>query len=183
MILNPESVSIASELPPNVVRDHLCARAKEWRESALTETAKKAGIIGWRVKENGERITVRARMGGRNSFVPHFVGFVHASGTGSLLCGDLRLSWHSRLFMTIWLTAVAIAPALAVVDPLTGDTAGKRLLGGLLLLIPSAALFAAGRWMVQSGRRAPAAAIRELLTVATERTAEPSNASIASLGG
>lgn len=182
MIFIPEQVSIASELPPNVIRDRLRARAKEWRESTLTETATKAGIIGWRVKEDGECVTVRARTRGGNAFLPHFVGIVRASDAGSHLSGELRISWYPRLFMFVWFASASIAPALALVEPIPAATIGERLLEASLLSIPCAALFAAGRWLVDLGSRKPATAIREVLAMATSGIVETSSETIAPRG-
>ncbi len=166
MLLKPDRVWVASSLPPDVVRDRLRERAKEWRESALTSTARDAGILGWVVREKSDRIILRAQISGRNSFMPHFVGVVHPYASGSCVKGELRLNWFSRLLMLGWLAGVAIAPLLALVEPVPDATLGERLSMGVFMIPPLAALFVFGLWMVRHSSRPLATAIVEVLNAA-----------------
>jgi hypothetical protein len=182
MILFPKKVLIVSELPPNTVRDSLRARAEEWRESMLTATGNRAGVIGWRLKEKGERITIRARISGRNDFLPHFVGVVRASDSGSLIVGELRCSWYARLFTTVWFTAITSAPALAVAEASPAVPIGERLLGAFFLYTCLAALMSAGWWLVKRENRQPTAAMLEVLAMAAEGVSISSSETIAPHG-
>jgi hypothetical protein len=166
MLMKPDRVWITSSQPPEVVRDRLRERAKEWRESALTSTAREAGILGWVVREKSGHIILRPRIAGRNSFAPHFVGVVDPHASGSCIRGELRLNWFSRLVMLIWLTVVAAVPLLAVVESVAGENLGERLFIGGLMIFPAAALFAFGLWMTRRSSRPLATAIVEVLNAA-----------------
>lgn len=97
-------MTLDSDDPPVVVVERLRARAKEWRESTLTTRARAAGIIGWVLGEAGQRIVLRPLIVGQNGWLPHFVGEVRATESGSRVIGELRLHWFSRGFMLVWFT-------------------------------------------------------------------------------
>ena len=163
MLLRPERVSISSDDTPAAVVERLHAGASEWRESRLTALARSAGSLGWKLRVSAERITLRAQIGGRNGFLPHFTGAVEARGAGSVITGEIRLNWFSRAFALVWLSGVGIGPLLALIEPVPGQTFGEHVVWAIIMVVPCAALFALGRWGISRSYEAPALALEEFL--------------------
>ena len=176
MLLRPERVSISSDDTPSAVLERLRTAASEWRESRLTALARSAGILGWKLRVSAERVTLRAQIGGRNGFLPHFIGAVEARGAGSIITGEIRLSWFSRVFALVWLGGVGIGPLLALIEPVPGQTFGEHLVWALIMVVPCGALFALGRWGISRSYEAPALALEEFLRSTARTVANDSGA-------
>jgi hypothetical protein len=176
MLLRPERFSISSDDTPSAVLQRLQATASEWRESRLTALARSAGILGWKLRVSAERITLRAQIGGRNGFLPHFTGAVEAQGAGSVITGEIRLNWFSRVFALVWLGGVGIGPLLALIEPVPGQTFGEHLVWAIIMIVPCGALFALGRWGISRSYEAPARALEEFLRSAARAASTDSGA-------
>jgi hypothetical protein len=169
MLLRSEHLDITSSDPPAIVLQRLRGVTSEWRESQLTPAARRASILGWKLRESGDTFVVRARIAGRNGFLPRFVGTVEASPSGSHIVGQLRLNWFSRIFMTVWFGAIASAALLALFGVISGvDWGGERIWMAVFMLLPAVALFSFGVWMVDRSSGPPIRAIRELLATVAD---------------
>lgn len=173
MLLKSASIRIQSDLPPSIARERLHAAANEWRESTLSPTARDAGILGWVLKDDAERIKLRARVASSTGLRLYFVGQIHQSGTGSCVEGKIRLNWGQRGFTLVWLACAAAVPLLMLVEPIPGATIDDRWIGSIVSLPFSAGLFALGLWMASRDSQPRAAAITELLTIAASNTPAP----------
>ena len=163
MRLHSETIRLAGAASPEAVVEALQATAAEWRESKLSAAERAAGILGWKVRIRDDRVVVRARISGRNGFFPHFVGRLRTTSSGSVLVGEIRLNWFSRLFMLIWLSLAAGAPVIALVGPIPGAGVGEHVLAALVMLVPAIGLFSLGLWMARRSWAAPTLAFKELL--------------------
>src|SRR5262245_44418947 len=145
MLLHSERITLRCRGSTDAVAEALRAASAEWRESKLGAAGRGVGILGWKVRVRDARIVVRPRIGGVNAsgFIPHFVGHVSTTGTGPVLVGELRLSWHSRAFMLIWLSFAGGAPLLALFGP-PAMPVGEHILQAFFILFPAAALFSFG---------------------------------------
>lgn len=165
ILLQSESLRIESSDPPALVLERLRGVTSEWRESRLTPAARRAGLIEWKLREHDGTLVIRARISGRNGFLPRFVGTVEASARGSLIVGQLRFNWFTRVFMTVWFCGVASAPLFALFEPIPGVAwFSERILLAAFMLVPAAALFSLGVLLVNYGSSPPIRAFRELLT-------------------
>ena len=172
MLLHSERLSFDSAASPDAVVGALKTAAAEWHESKLSAAARAAGILGWKVRVRDDRVVVRARIGGRNGFLPHFVGRLNTTPGGSVLSGELRLSWFSRAFMLIWLSLTGGAPVIALFEPIPGAGIGEHILVAFFMLPPAIALFSLGLWM-RRGWAAPAIAFRDFLAQACTSSPKP----------
>jgi hypothetical protein len=163
MLLHSESIRIESTLPPSVIIEAVQAVGKEWRESTLSPTARAAGVLGWTVRVGEARFVIHARIRGRNSFFPYFVGVVQDTPAGSIIDGELRLNWFSRGFMIVWSTCVVLAPVAALFEPLPEFGIGEHIFAAAFLVGAAILLLWAARWLLRSGYERPAAAMKELL--------------------
>ena len=177
MLLHSESIRLDSAAAPDAVVGALQATAAEWRESKLSDAARAGGILGWKVRMRGDRIVIRARIGGRNGFLPHFVGRVNTAPGGSVLIGELRLSWFPRMFMLIWLSLAGGAPVIALFEPVPGFGIRDHIFGAFFMLVPAIGLFSFGLSMTRRSWAAPAAAFKDLLSQACTSSPKPSTSS------
>ena len=168
MLLHSERIGVTSAASAAVVRQALRTAGAEWRESQRSDLARAAHILGWKVRTPNDRVVVRARISGQSGFLPHFVGRLRDVPTGSVIDGELRLSWLPRVFMLIWLTLAGGAPFIALLEPVPHAGIGDHLLSALLMLLPATGLFFFGRWLVRHHWRARAAAFQEFLNHACE---------------
>jgi len=170
MLLYSERITLRCRGSTDAVAEALRAASAEWRESKLGVAARGAGIQGWKVRVRDTRIVVRPRIGGANAsaFIPHFVGQVNTTGMGPVLVGELRLSWHSRVFMLVWLSGVGGAPLFALFGP-PAMPVGEHVLQALFMLIPAATLFSFALWMTKRSWTVPAAVLKAFLARACDR--------------
>jgi hypothetical protein len=165
ILLQSESLRIESSDPPALVLERLRGVTSDWRESRLTPAARSAGLIEWKLREHDGTLVIRARISGRNGFLPRFVGTVEASAPGSFIIGELRFNWFTRVFTTVWFCAVASAPLFALFEPIPGVAwFSERILMAAFMLVPAAVLFTVGVLLVIYGSNSPISAFRELLT-------------------
>jgi hypothetical protein len=175
MLLHSEPLRLESAASAAEVEHALRIAGAEWRESTLSASARAAGILGWKVRLSSGRVVIRARIGGQNGFLPHFVGRLRDVPTGSVLEGELRLSWFPRAFMLLWLTLAGGAPVIALIGPIPGAGFGEHVVVALFMLVPAIGLFSFGLWMAQRNWSAPAAAFKEFLTRASQAAVTPPN--------
>jgi hypothetical protein len=170
MLLRSERITIRCRGSTDAVAEALRAASAEWRESKLGAAGRGIGILGWKVRVRDARIVVRPRIGGvrASGFIPHFVGQVSITGTGPVLVGELRLSWHARTFMLVWLSGVGGVPLFALFGP-PAMPLGEHILQAFFFLFPAAAMFSFGLWMTKRSWTVPAAVLKAFLTRACDR--------------
>jgi hypothetical protein len=164
MLIHPESLTITSTLSPAALADALRTAGAEWREGKLSPAARAAGILGWKVQIREDRVRVRARIAGRNSFAPYFVGIITTGESGALLTGQLRLHPFSRGFLLLWCGLLIVGPFASLFQPGAGKYFGERILVALIMTVPCVALLSFGIWMADRGYQPPASAIKEWLS-------------------
>src|ERR1043166_8777511 len=108
MLLASERVAFASDRSPDELAEAFQKAGSEWRESTLSQTARRAGIIGWKVRVDHLQVRVNPRISGRNSFLPRFVGRIAADDGTARLEGRFQLHPFSRGFLILWLGALAL---------------------------------------------------------------------------
>lgn len=173
MLLHSEPLRFESAASAADIEHALRAAGAEWRESTLPATARAAGIIGWKVRILSGRLVIRARITGQNSFLPHFVGRLRDVPTGSVLDGELRLSWFPRAFILLWLTLAGGAPVMALIMPMPDAGIGEHVVAALFMLLPAIGLSSFGLWLARRGWTAPVVAFKEFLTRATQAAVTP----------
>src|SRR5262249_21741079 len=170
MLLRSERITLRCRGSTNAVAEALRAASAEWRESKLGAAGRGIGIVGWTVRVRDARIVVRPRIGGAHDsgFIPHFVGEVSIAGTGPVLVGKLRLSWHSRVFMLFWLSGAGGTPLFALFGP-PAMPVGEHILQAFFFLFPAAALFSFALCMTKRSWTVPAAVLKAFLARACAR--------------
>jgi hypothetical protein len=137
MLLHSETIRLDSAKSSEAVVAALQTAVAEWRESRFSATARAAHIIGWTMRIRDDRIIVRARIRYPNSSLPHFVGRVTTTPDGSVLIGELRLSWFPRVFTLVWLSLAGGAPVIALFGPIPGAGVGEHIFAALFMVVPA----------------------------------------------
>ena len=109
-------LELESSLPPDLVRTRI-------RELVATVQMMDAPrfrlrqIVGWRFKEGPNDFSLSPEYGdAASAYGTRFEGRVEERGSGSRVVGRVILSRLSRLIMSIWFVAVAIAVSVALVQ-------------------------------------------------------------------
>lgn len=173
MLFRPNSLDISSPLRRDALAEALRLAGAEWRESTLASTARAAGILGWKVRVQNDEIIVRARIAGRNGFLPYFSGRIVDAGVGSRLSGELRLGVFTRAFALLWFGGLVVGPFAALFQTGAGDSVGERLVVSFVMVIPCFALASFGVWMARRSYSPPAQAFHEWLSRVARVSAAP----------
>ena len=154
-------LTVDSPLPPTVALDRIRKMvaagegidgpAFRWRQ-----------ILGWIFTERRDVFSLQPRYGdGLNSNGTRFVGTIEQRGRGSRIEGRVIVGLLTRAMMSIWLTAVAVAPFIVLV---------QRTQPAAVAFVGAAAMIGAGvlliRYSLSSTRKLVEVGIRAALAPA-----------------
>ena len=141
------TVSITIADPPEAALKRLEAFGREWRESKLPDDLRKRGYTTSAVSRRGDSVVLTLGPIGRG---PAYVlaGRLVASGSGSLLNGQVREARWSHIIVSAFLVLAALALIGIVVSE------DGRLDEGLLLPLLIGVMLGARALFVQAGKKA-----------------------------
>jgi len=128
--LTPEpigTVVIDSPSPPEVVLDNLRGRGREWRESAMPQSLKKAKVVGLKLEITGAEFEMRWLARSNPLYNPLCYGIVQPYGDGSRIRAGFRVDQKA-----FWMLMVPFA-GIALGFFLNGDV-WYGVIGGAMLI-------------------------------------------------
>jgi hypothetical protein len=118
----------------------------------------------------GERIRLRCRQHGRNSFAPLFHGRLLAATGGTVIEGRFRMHLLIRMFMTFWFGCLggglSLATVLAVIRYKSLAAAVGTMLGPLLVLAFGYGIVRFGQWSARDQEREMVSLLKATLDAA-----------------
>jgi hypothetical protein len=109
-------LEVESSMPPEIARTRI-RELVATRQMVDAPRFRRRQIIGWRFKEGPNVFTLSPEYGdAASAYGTRFEGTVEERGAGSRVVGRVVLSRLSRVIMSIWFVAVAIAVSVALVQ-------------------------------------------------------------------
>lgn len=160
------ALTIESTLPAAAVRSRLRARAGSGDIADLAAYRRRQ-IIGWKLSEAGEDFLFQPEYGDTLDVEgARLVGLVEPFGAGSRIRGRITVSPFTRIVLSVWMLAVALATVVALDQ---GREAPSKVLGISALLLGAAVVMV--RYSLWSTRRLVESRLRQSLDVSGPRVA------------
>jgi hypothetical protein len=157
-MLFSQSLSIDSTLPAPVARSRLRTRGTS-RDVVDLAAFRRRQIIGWRLSESHESFLFQPEYGDSLDIEgTRFVGLVEEVGAGSRIRGRIIVSLLTRIVMSVWMLAVAVATVVALGQ---GLEAPEKVVGISVLMFGAAVLMM--RYTLWSTSRLVEARLRQSL--------------------
>jgi hypothetical protein len=128
------AVVVDSPSPPEVVLENLRERGREWRESAMPESLKKAKVVGLKLEITGAEFEMRWLARSNPLYNPLCYGIVQPYGEGSRIRAGFRID--QKAFWMLMLPFASIALGFVInADFWKGAIAGLFVIYTAFLLL------------------------------------------------
>jgi hypothetical protein len=103
------AVVIDSPSPPEVVLENLRERGREWRESAMPESVKKAKVVGLKLEITGAEFEMRWLARSNPLYNPLCYGIVQPYGQGSRIRAGFRVDQKAFWMLMLPFASIALS--------------------------------------------------------------------------